>query len=433
MSVLLPHWPVAVCTVTTDLYLSLLPHCDLYTSLLLPIRPVPASTVTILTCTYKAGWLPDITNMINTRIVRKHPADIPVFYCLLTLITVMSSYYLRHDTNSKRQKSCLYSQGFKWSCRSTEPLSFRGCTDMYMLYCFHTDLNLSTVTTLIIFIIISILEPCFPLPRVGLFDKSFSKASSPLRTILRVSRDLFCATTFSLRTSAIQPVLRSTCPNHLILLVRSTTSKSWMPSFVRRESELTSSFALTLQIQRIMARSLRRRRFSVSTFMAQDCCMQKNAPHTPHTWWVHLTSGQKGQVAVGEKGKQLAELAPCTFAACDRSQLAATSCREHVPKVAELWDNFKLFVSYLNLWNFSFINSPSSPKASGAPELRVRAQGSLNATAFLMHPALAATTEDCIRATNSWLTDTTGVLSRFLQHVQINARLHNLCLPHAHT
>ena len=161
------------------------------------------------------------------------------------------------------------------------------------------------------------------------------------------------------------------------------------------------------------------------------CCMQH---HTPHTW-VHLTSGQKGQMAVGEKGKQLAELAPCTFAACNRSQLAATSCREYVPKVAELWDNFKLFVSNLNLWNFSFIDSPSSPKASGAPELRVRVQGSLNATAFLMHPALAATTEDCIRATNSWLTDldTTGVLSRFLQHVQINARLHNLCLSHVHT
>ena len=57
--------------------------------------------------------------------------------------------------------------------------------------------------------------------------------------------------------------------NHLILPVRSTTSKSWMPSFVRRESELTSSFALTLQIQRIMAQSLRRRRFSVSAFMAK--------------------------------------------------------------------------------------------------------------------------------------------------------------------
>ena len=29
---------------------------------------------------------------------------------------------------------------------------------------------------------------CFPLPRVGIFDKSFSKTSSPLRMILRVSR-----------------------------------------------------------------------------------------------------------------------------------------------------------------------------------------------------------------------------------------------------
>ena len=116
---------------------------------------------------------------------------------------------------------------------------------------------------------------CFPLLRVGLFDKSSSKTSSPLRTILRVSGvhissfflsffitsahdflglpDLFCATTFSLSTSEIQPVLRSTCPNHLILLVWSTTSKSWMPSFVRRESELTSSFAFALQIQWIMA------------------------------------------------------------------------------------------------------------------------------------------------------------------------------------
>ena len=171
---LLPHRPVAVCHVTTDLYLSLLPHCDLYTSLLLPVRPVPASTVTILTCTYKAGWLPDKINMINTRIFRKHLADIPV--CLsfttvqLTLITVMSSYHLRHDTNSKRQNSCLYSQGFKWSCQSTEPLGFRGCNDLYMsllfphwfepVYCYHTNMYMSillphlpvhvtTVTTLL--------------------------------------------------------------------------------------------------------------------------------------------------------------------------------------------------------------------------------------------------------------------------------------------
>ena len=58
---------------------------------------------------------------------------------------------------------------------------------------------------------------------------------------------------------------------------------------------------------------------------------------TPYLW-------SEGQMAVGEKGKQLAELAPCTFAACDRSQLAASSCREHVPKIAKLCDNFKLFI-----------------------------------------------------------------------------------------
>ena len=121
-------------------------------------------------------------------------------------------------------------------------------------------------------IIISILKPVFLYRGLGLFDKSSSKTSSPLRTVHRVSKihskplsvihqhfipgfRLFCATTFSLRTLAIQPVLRCTCPNHLILLVWSTMSRSWMPSFERRESELTSSLALTLQIQRIIARS----------------------------------------------------------------------------------------------------------------------------------------------------------------------------------
>ena len=81
---------------------------------------------------------------------------------------------------------------------------------------------------------------------------------------------LSCATTFSsLSTLAIQPVLRSTCPNYLVLLVRSTVSRSWMPSFEIRESELTSPFALTLQIQRIIARSFRRKRLSVAAVMAQ--------------------------------------------------------------------------------------------------------------------------------------------------------------------
>ena len=64
-------------------------------------------------------------------------------------------------------------------------------------------------------------------------------------------------------------MLRSTCPNHLILLVRSTTSRSWMPSFERRESELTSSFALKLQIQRIIARPFRHMQLRVAAVMAQ--------------------------------------------------------------------------------------------------------------------------------------------------------------------
>ena len=175
-----------------------------------------------------------------------------------------------------------------------------------------------------------------------------------------------------------------------------------------------------------MARSLRRRRFSVSTFMAQVSAARSITLLTHDEYTLPLV--RRGRWRLVRRGSNWQNLPHAHL----QRVIAATSCREHVPRVAELWDNFKLFVSSLNRWNFSFIN-PSSPKASGAPELRVRAQGSLNATAFLMHPALAATTEDCIRATNSWLTDTTGVLSRFLQHVQINAILHNLCLPHVHT
>ena len=51
--------------------------------------------------------------------------------------------------------------------------------------------------------------------------------------------------------------------------LRSNTSMSWMPSILRTESELTSSLALILHIQRIMARSLHQRRFIVSVVTAQ--------------------------------------------------------------------------------------------------------------------------------------------------------------------
>ena len=112
-------------------------------------------------------------------------------------------------------------------------------------------------------------------------------------------------------------------------------------------------------------------------------------------------------MAVGEKGKQLAEFVPCTLAACDHSQqLAATSCREHVPKVAELWDSF----------SFSFPTSASETSLSSVARAvpRYRAHlNSFNATAFLMHPALAATTEDYISATNTCLQTPQGYFPDF--------------------
>ena len=116
------------------------------------------------------------------------------------------------------------------------------------------------------------------------------------------------------------------------------------------------------------------------------CCIQH---HFPHPWMLSTPDLWSEGVDGGWSKGAAAELAPCTFAACDHSQLAVTSCREHVLKVSELWDKFKLYVSNLNLCIFSSINSTSCPKASGVPELKVRAQGSLNATAFLMHSALA--------------------------------------------
>ena len=97
-----------------------------------------------------------------------------------------------------------------------------------------------------------------------------------------------------------------------------------------------------------------------------------------------------------------------------------------------LWDSLEFFVINLHLFHCSSINRLCLTQASGAPEIRVRAQGTLDATAFLVYPSQAATTEDCI-ATYSFLTDTAGVLSRFLQQVQIHARHHYLCLPHVYS
>ena len=86
------------------------------------------------------------------------------------------------------------------------------------------------------------------------------------------------------------------------------TSKSWMPNFVRRESELTLSFALTLQIPTDHGMVITPETVQCIHLQRPSlCCIQH---HTPHTWWVHLTSGQKRQMAVGEKGKQFGGTCP---------------------------------------------------------------------------------------------------------------------------
>ena len=99
----------------------------------------------------------------------------------------------------------------------------------------------------------------------------------------------------------------------------------------------------TLQIQRIMARSLPRRRFSVSTFMAQvsAACSITLLTHDEYT----LSLVRRGRWRLVSRGSNWRNLPHAHL----QHVIAATSCREHVPKVAELWDNFKLFVSNLNL------------------------------------------------------------------------------------
>ena len=60
----------------------------------------------------------------------------------------------------------------------------------------------------------------------------------------------------------IQDVARCTWPYHLSRRLWRTDAISWMPSFCSNETEGVSSQFLTPQIQRIMARSLRRSRCS---------------------------------------------------------------------------------------------------------------------------------------------------------------------------
>ena len=75
-------------------------------------------------------------------------------------------------------------------------------------------------------------------------------------------------------TELIQPVARSTWPNHCRRLLRRTASTSLMSSLWSSSSDDTSSRSLMPQIQRIIARSLRRSR----------CRSGALGPHVSQPW-----------------------------------------------------------------------------------------------------------------------------------------------------
>ena len=110
-------------------------------------------------------------------------------------------------------------------------------------------------------------------------------------------------------------------PSHL--LERSTTSISWSQSFETRTSELTSSFALTLQIQRIIARSLRRRRLSVATVIAHVSATCSFTLLTQVEYTRPLV--KSGRLRLVRKGSSCRKLAPSRFATCDCSQFTTTT------------------------------------------------------------------------------------------------------------
>ena len=129
---------------------------------------------------------------------------------------------------------------------------------------------------------------------------SWPKVSILLRTYLRGSK----IHTKLLTVSHQSPIFHLACqvssvqPHSACLLQQSSLFRAlcvkttasyccraqqfWVQSFGRREAELTSAFASTLQGQLITLRSLYRKQFSVANFMAQvfvACSMPHYIPH----------------------------------------------------------------------------------------------------------------------------------------------------------
>ena len=92
------------------------------------------------------------------------------------------------------------------------------------------------------------------------------------------------------------------------------------------------------------------RRISVNHLHGPSlCCMQH---HTSQACLIHPTSGQKRQIAVGEKRKQLAELAPNLPQTCPK--LAASSQPPPAESMFPRWQNSGTFSSFSSLTITSF-------------------------------------------------------------------------------
>ena len=121
---------------------------------------------------------------------------------------------------------------------------------------------------------------------------------------------LFSEGTSSALTSVIQPGLRSMWLNHLSLFARSTTSISRISSILRREFELTSSLALILHIQWIIAVVA-----SEGIYSYLSCHRLVNSLGSVQHRTPHAAPGCQRMMLIGKQWKELAELAPCTLAA----------------------------------------------------------------------------------------------------------------------
>ena len=114
-------------------------------------------------------------------------------------------------------------------------------------------------------------------------------------------------------------MLRSTHPKDLSLLVWRTTSRFWRPHFKRRESELTLSLFLTLKNQMHHCTLIMQQTVQCSRCHGLSLCNITLLTH------VEYILPLQGADCGGEKGQQLVELAPSTFAACYSSQLTTIS------------------------------------------------------------------------------------------------------------